>query len=983
MLLKGALTSISLAIAAVTTVVAVPVSQTLKGRQQDDTSGDGQVTWDKHTIMVNGERLFLFSGEFHYFRLPSPGLWYDIAEKFKALEFNGISFYFNWGYHSPKKGVYDFDGVRNVQKAFDAAEAADLHVITRAGPYINAEVTMGGLPNWLINMYAMARRSSPENDANSREWLEQIDKFLVPNQISRGGNVILNQIDNEYAVNTDPKYMEMIKDQFKKDGMDVPTIFNDIGAPNGNWVSGPGSVDIYGWDSYPLGFDCANPTVWGTNRSIHWREANERLNPDQPLALYEFQGGAFDPWGGPGYDACRQLVNEQYAKVYYKNNYAQGATIQNLYMTYGGTSWGGLATPSVYSSYDYGAPISEPGLMTPKGYEVKLQGTFFHTVKPFLTTERFEPKSDNSDIILIDGLADVNTNTKFYIAQHWNTASEELDAFHVQMETSDGEFKVPHKGKLVLNGRDAKILISGYDFESQHLVYSTSEIFTHQDMGSHDVMLVYAYEKEDGEIALKAKSKASKVKIETKDKTVTQSALKRDIVQINYKHPNGTSPIYIKNAGEKDLLLLVAGYSSATRWWAPIVDSKNGDRVLIHGPYLVRSAEIKDNSVSFKGDIDETTDIQVVVPDNIKSFKWNGKDIKLKPTGHGSWEGTLDFGRPQVEYTDLTKATWKYSQGSPESQPDFDDTEWITADHLQTNSVTVPDTWPILYADDYGYHTGNIWLRGTFNGTSEITGFNLTCYAGAASAWVIWLNGEYLGGYDVGNQDFTDLNGTLIDPEGKNVISILLWTTGHADDWDADDRYKQARGFTQSELLGVKNQTIWAIDWKIQGNLGGEDLIDPVRGPYNEGGLYGERNGWHLPGFPDDKWEDASIPETKNRTGVSWYRTTFEVNIPEGYDAPMSLKFDDDTKTRYRSLVFVNGWQLGRYANDLGPQTQYYLPKGIFNTNGENTLAIAVVAVDEAAQVGKITLEPYTVLESGIPDVELVESPTYQDRAQH
>ena len=63
MLLKGALTSISLAIAAISTV-AVPISQTLKDRQ-DDTSGDGQVTWDKHTIMINGERLFLFSGEFH------------------------------------------------------------------------------------------------------------------------------------------------------------------------------------------------------------------------------------------------------------------------------------------------------------------------------------------------------------------------------------------------------------------------------------------------------------------------------------------------------------------------------------------------------------------------------------------------------------------------------------------------------------------------------------------------------------------------------------------------------------------------------------------------------------------------------------------------------------------------------------------------------------------------------------------------------
>ena len=166
------------------------------------------------------------------------------------------------------------------------------------------------------------------------------------------------------------------------------------------------------------------------------------------------------------------------------------------------------------------------------------------------------------------------------------------------------------------------------------------------------------------------------------------------------------------------------------------------------------------------------------------------------------------------------------------------------------------------------------------------------------------------------------------------------------------------------------------------GNLGGEDLADPVRGTYNEGGLYGERNGWHLPGFPDNDWEDVNIPESENRTGVSWYRTTFDVNIPDGYDAPMSLRYKDDTKTRYRTLLFVNGWNMGRYANDLGPQTQYYLPKGILNTQGKNTLAIGVVAIDEAAQLGEVVLEPYEVLQSALPEVELVDSPGYDNRQQ-
>lgn len=115
-------------------------------------------------------------------------------EKFKALDFNGVSFYFYWGYHSPKKGVYDFSGVRDVQKAIDAATQADLEIISRPGPYINAEVDGGGFPGWTKTQRAVARKSSPENNENWAEWLSAIDAKLVPNQITHGGRIILNQI---------------------------------------------------------------------------------------------------------------------------------------------------------------------------------------------------------------------------------------------------------------------------------------------------------------------------------------------------------------------------------------------------------------------------------------------------------------------------------------------------------------------------------------------------------------------------------------------------------------------------------------------------------------------------------------------------------------------------------------------------------------------------------------------------------------------
>jgi beta-galactosidase len=61
----------------------------------------------------------------------------------------------------------------------------------------------------------------------------------------------------------------------------------------------------------------------------------------------------------------------------------------------------------------------------------------------------------------------------------------------------------------------------------------------------------------------------------------------------------------------------------------------------------------------------------------------------------------------------------------------------------------------------------------------------------------------------------------------------------------------------------------------------------------------------------------------------------------------------------------------------LGPQTLFYLPEGLLNHNGKNTLAIGVIAVDKEVTLGKVTLEPYGKLLSSKPTVGMVESPSY------
>ena len=50
------------------------------------------VTWDRYSLTVNGSRVFIFSGEFHYERVPVPELWLDIFEKFKANGLNAVRY---------------------------------------------------------------------------------------------------------------------------------------------------------------------------------------------------------------------------------------------------------------------------------------------------------------------------------------------------------------------------------------------------------------------------------------------------------------------------------------------------------------------------------------------------------------------------------------------------------------------------------------------------------------------------------------------------------------------------------------------------------------------------------------------------------------------------------------------------------------------------------------------------------------------------
>ena len=243
------------------------------------TLGQEIVTWDDKSLFVYGERVLLLSGEFHPFRLPSPGLWLDVFQKVRAIGYSAVSFYVDWALLEGQPGHIRTQGVFDLEPFFAAAQEAGLYLIARPGPYINAEVSGGGFPGWLQRLDGPLKRTdSPYLDAIT-PYIATVGEIIARAQITNGGPVILVQAENEYtlcmtetgytqmnnetvtAANNsclETEYMAYVEDQYRQAGIVVPLIVNDA-EPLGDFApgTGVGAVDIYSFDFYPLQWSTA------------------------------------------------------------------------------------------------------------------------------------------------------------------------------------------------------------------------------------------------------------------------------------------------------------------------------------------------------------------------------------------------------------------------------------------------------------------------------------------------------------------------------------------------------------------------------------------------------------------------------------------------------------------------------------------------------------------------------------------------------
>jgi beta-galactosidase len=310
-------------------------------------------------FLLDGKPLQFISGEMHPARIPKE-YWRHRIRMAKAMGCNAIAAYVFWNYHESEPGKFDFRSEnRDIAGFFRIVQEEGMWALLRPGPYVCAEWEFGGLPPYLLRIPDIRIRCmDPRYMAAVSQYLRQLAAVIRPLLVTRGGPILMVQIENEYgSYGNDKDYLEALRRIWRENGVDVPFFTADGPTPH---MLEAGSID-----GAAIGLDS------GSSQRAFDQAALR--NPRVPAFSSETYPGWLTHWG------------EQWARPDPKGLLREVSFLLenrksfNFYVIHGGTSFGFTAgansggkgyEPDV-TSYDYDAPVGEQGQPTPKYFALR------------------------------------------------------------------------------------------------------------------------------------------------------------------------------------------------------------------------------------------------------------------------------------------------------------------------------------------------------------------------------------------------------------------------------------------------------------------------------------------------------------------------------------------------------------------------------------------------------------------------------------
>ena len=315
----------------------------------------------KHTFkfsptefLLDDQPFQIISGEMHPARIPEQ-YWKHRIQMAKAMGCNTISAYIFWNYHETEEGVFDFTSEnRNISEFIRLVQDEDMWLILRPGPYVCAEWELGGIPPYLLRTPDISLRCmDPRYMVAAERYIKRLAEEIRPYLITRGGPILMLQIENEYgSFGNDRNYMMRLKEVWAANDIDIPTFTGD-GPTTYMLEAGTLQGSAVGLDS---------------GSSLADFELASKMNPGVPVFSSETYPGWLTHWGEEwSKPDTSVLMKEVRFLMDNKKSF-------NFYVIHGGTNFGFTAgansggkgyEPDV-TSYDYDAPINEQGAPTAK-----------------------------------------------------------------------------------------------------------------------------------------------------------------------------------------------------------------------------------------------------------------------------------------------------------------------------------------------------------------------------------------------------------------------------------------------------------------------------------------------------------------------------------------------------------------------------------------------------------------------------------------
>lgn len=334
------------------------------------------VSLTANAVRIHGESVILLSASLFYFRIPHE-LWRERLEQLKAIGYNSIDVYIPWNFHELQEGLWDFTGMRDVERFLRLAAESGLWVIARPGPYICSEWDGGGLPAYLYakEPAIKLRDHDPSFLEQVARWYDRILPMISRYQAGKGGSVICVQLENEldFYGCTDPKaYMTALRDMALTRGITVPLI---ACAGQGGLLQASGLTAgvVPTCNFYP---DDRDPVF--EDKVLHYGRTLAAMN--YPLLVTETNRSHY---------LLRRLLSA-------------GAKLLGPYLQVSGTNFGftnatnnwGRPLAFLTSDYDFGGMISPEGHLRDEAYEGRLLARMIRTYGRALAEAEVELGTD-------------------------------------------------------------------------------------------------------------------------------------------------------------------------------------------------------------------------------------------------------------------------------------------------------------------------------------------------------------------------------------------------------------------------------------------------------------------------------------------------------------------------------------------------------------------------------------------------------------